>query len=256
MICMHYLFGAGPVRTTHTSRGVFQFHKSVSAGVERDNRVEVEPCTTPRSAASEPAMRVRTTSGAQRITRRLSRKKSLYLSRGKIHAVWKPRQRSENILSVNAVKDPVKQQDDLFERRRKVLAQIQATRFALDVQKKELAELPETTEVGKKWQRAIKKVIEEESEKSVKQKDVVKISRRFHDIVTQHVEAMSQVQPALASPMSDMGSELDGAFSPRARAQTRVIPVRQWKSQYREGRRIQTGQNILSPDLDTIKEED
>lgn len=254
MICMHYLFGAGPVRTTTTSRGVFQFHKSVSAGVERDNRVEVEPCTTPRSAASEPAMCVRTTSGAQR-PRRLSRKKSLYLSSGKIHAVWKPRQRSENILSTNAVKDPAKQQDDLFERRRKVLAQIQATRFALDVQKKELAELPETSEVGKKWQRAIKKVIEEESEKSHK-KDVAKISRRFHNIVTQHVEAMSQTQPALISPISDMSSELDGAFSPRARAQTRVIPVRQWKSQYREGRRIQAGQNILSPDLDTIKEED
>ena len=271
-----------PESSTSNGAGtrVFTFHKSASAGVEMSRRIESETCSTPRSTTSEPTTRTATT--RVRSNRQRRRIESIGLRLGRVHSIWKPKQRSATgpteLEEVQA--RPIRRKESLYDRQRKVLARIQIAQQVLKTQQEELAathsergeEVGEeggeggrrkklstssssslAVQPGLKWKRAIKTMIEEKSNKD-KKKDVAVLSRRFHNLVSQQVAAMSKPSPkTLQDQEPDVFSPPAHTLTRRNRFSTRVVPIRQLRS----GRSTEqaTSPPLASPPLCVIAEE-
>ena len=244
------------------------------------NRKESETCSTPRSTASEPMARIATT--RVRSTRRRQRIQSIGLRPGRIHSIWKPKQRSAtDPLELDEVQaKPIQRKETLYDRQWKVLARIQITQQVLKTQQKELAathsergeEVGERREDGRrkksttssssslpvqpglKWQRAIKTMIEEKSNKD-KKKDVAILSRRFHNLVSQQVAAMSKSsQKTLQDQEPDVFSPPASTLTRRNRFSTRVVPIQQLIRRERSTEQA-SSPSFASPTLRAIAEE-
>ena len=183
--------------------------------------------------------------------RQRDRRASLYLNHGKAHTLWIPNQHS--------VKQPMKQKQELLERRKSLLSRVKATQHVLKIQKGELAKVSETSEEEEEEKQGKEEEEEKEGNKGAKQSDgalagrgkrqhavknvvgqrksgskkidVRKLSLRFHDIVSQYVAAMPQSTSQSESlpmdhdkvPSLESTSEQDGA-----------IPFQKWKRQFIE----------------------
>lgn len=117
---------------------------------------------------------------------------SLYLDTSREHTIWKPQQQERNPSD-----GCMESRQDLIDRRKRVQHRVIATQEVLKVQRGELEDVEEDEELGdrdqsmpkegKKWQSAIKKVMESNAKAKTR-----KMCLQFHESVTQLVEMMSK----------------------------------------------------------------
>ena len=149
----------------------------------REWKLDQEPQATPDIAETL----LRPQKKTQSIREKQDKRKALYLDAGQTHNVWKP--------FTDVVVEVVKNRRDLLKRQQTLQSRVVATNKVLKVQREELAlssegdeEVQQTTpEEKKRWQKAIVKVMEE----NTKVKKSSKKNMHFHDAVTQYVGAMS-----------------------------------------------------------------
>ena len=118
---------------------------------------------------------------------------SLYLDTSRKHAIWKPQQQERSFS--DGYIEVLESRQDLIDRRKRLHHRVCATQEVMKVQREELEDVEGDDELGdghqsmpkegKKWQSAIKKVMESNANAKTRKKCL-----QFHDSVTQLVEMM------------------------------------------------------------------
>ena len=149
--------------------------------------------------------------------------------------MWTPRRPSKPCAGfTDIVMEVMRNKQDLLERQQRLRSRIMATQQVLKVQREEMAAMSDedgeedstvqeaAAEKKKKWQRAIKKVMEDNTKAKKKPS---KRSIHFHDVVSQYVATMST--------SSHDDATVDQFTVTQAKAEARNS-LRQWRSQYME----------------------
>ena len=174
---------------------------------------------------------LRSTSKTKSIRAKRDKQKALYLDRGQKHTVWIPKRQSKPSAGfTDVVMEVVKHEQSLLERQRRLHNRVMATQHCLKVQREVITDEDDegsgrtqqsTANKQKKWKKVITKVMEENAKMKRKPS---KTSLRFHDIVSQYVEATSKC---------DQETPQSTAATIQAKAAARRS-LRHWKSQFME----------------------
>ena len=126
---------------------------------------------------------------------KLRQQDSLYLDTSRKHTIWKPQWQERN--PSDGCIDVLESRQDLIDRRKRLQHRVIATQEVLKVQREELEGVEvdkelggvhhSVTKEGKKWQTAIKKVMESNAKAKTRGKYL-----QFHKSVTQQVEMMTK----------------------------------------------------------------
>ena len=177
---------------------------------------------------------LRSTSKTKSIKAKRDKRNALYLDRGRRHTVWTPKRPSKTSVGfTDVVMEVVKNRQSLLERQRRLRNRVMATQHVLKVQREVITNEDEeesgkiqqsTGNKQKKWKKVITKVMEENAKMK---RNPSKTSIRFHDIVSQYVEATSKCDNDNAQ-----------STATQAKAAARKS-LRHWKSQFMEAPKTQ-----------------
>ena len=193
---------------------------------------EQSMCEDKESDEKMADTQLRSTAKTKSIRAKYDKRKALYLIAGQSHSVWTPKKPSVRATGLSdVVMEVVKNKQDLLERQQRLRSRVMATQQVLKVQREEFAdaskdegdESPPLPQKTKMWQKAIKKVIEDNT--NAKRRKRSKRSLHFHDVVSQYMASTS------AASNHDNQPTAESTTTHAAKAEARHA-LRMWRSQY------------------------
>lgn len=199
-----------------------------------DRYKEQQTCELKESDGKVADTLLRPTAKTKSIRAKHDKRKALYLIAGQSHSVWTPKKPSVKATGfTDVVMEVVRNKQDLLERQQRLRSRVMATQQVLKVQREEFAdaskveggdESPPLPQKSKMWQKAIKKVIEDNTK--AKRRKRSKRSLHFHDVVSQYMASTSSASNHVDQPTA-------GSTTTHAKAVARHA-LRLWRSQYME----------------------